>query len=64
MESELNELDREIEKELREIGKMTHTESESISRKEHKIDKLQNETTVQIENEITKSKYYVKVKYL
>lgn len=61
MESELNQLDKEIEKELRELSEMTHEETESLARKEETIDKLQNETTVEIENEIIKSKYYVNV---
>ena len=62
MESELNQLDKEIEKELRELSEMTHEETESLARKEETIDKLQNETTVEIENEIIKSKYYVNVR--
>jgi ElaB/YqjD/DUF883 family membrane-anchored ribosome-binding protein len=62
MECELEELDRQIEEELKQISEMTHEESESLKRKEHKVDKLNNQTTVQIENEISKSKYYVNVR--
>lgn len=61
MEQDLKELDRQIEEELREIGEMTREETESLNRKEHKIDRLTDETTVQMENELTKSKYYVDV---
>ena len=61
MEKSLEDLDREIEQELREISEMTYQDNENLDRMESRVDTLQNETSTQIENEIIKSEYYAKV---
>lgn len=62
MESELDALDRAIEQELKEIGEMTQAETESLASKRTKLDALNGETTVKMENELKKSEYYVNVR--